>query len=74
MAELGMLKHVESISTVSGGSIVGAAYYLLLKELLERKEKLSRLMERNILSRTNAHQVMGILEEYIELKALFDKD
>ena len=37
MAELGMLKHVESISTVSGGSIVGAAYYLLVKELLERK-------------------------------------
>lgn len=37
MAELGILKHVESISTVSGGSIVGAAYYLLLKELLERK-------------------------------------
>jgi len=37
MAELGMLKHVESISTVSGGSIVGAAYYLLLKALLEGK-------------------------------------
>jgi NTE family protein len=37
MAELGMLKHVESISTVSGGSIVGAAYYLLLKDLLESK-------------------------------------
>ena len=35
MAELGMLRHVESISTVSGGSIVGAAYYLLLKSLLE---------------------------------------
>jgi NTE family protein len=37
MAELGMLKHVESISTVSGGSIVGVAYYLLLKQLLESK-------------------------------------
>lgn len=37
MAELSMLKHVESISTVSGGSIVGAAYYLLLKDLLESK-------------------------------------
>lgn len=37
MAELGMLKHVESISTVSGGSIVGAAYYILLKNLLESK-------------------------------------
>ncbi len=37
MAELGMLKHVESLSTVSGGSIIGAAYYLLLKNLLESK-------------------------------------
>ncbi len=37
MAELGMLRQVESISTVSGGSIVGAAYYLLLKKLLESK-------------------------------------
>lgn len=37
MAELGMLKHVEVISTVSGGSIVGAAYYLLVKKLLEQK-------------------------------------
>ena len=37
MAEMGLLKHVESISTVSGGSIVGAAYYLLLKNLLETK-------------------------------------
>lgn len=35
MAELDMLRHVEVISTVSGGSIVGAAYYLKVKELLE---------------------------------------
>ncbi len=45
-----------------------------LKELLERKEKLSRLIEQNHLSRTNADQVMGILEEYIDLKTLFDED
>lgn len=37
MAEMGMLRHVEVISTVSGGSIVGAAYYLGLKSLLESK-------------------------------------
>jgi len=37
MAELGILRHVEAISTVSGGSIVGAAYYVLLKGLLESK-------------------------------------
>ena len=35
MAELGLLKHVEVISTVSGGSIVGVAYYMKLKALLE---------------------------------------
>lgn len=35
MAELGLLRHIEVISTVSGGSIVGALYYLHLKKLLE---------------------------------------
>ncbi len=37
LAELGVLRRVEVISTVSGGSIVGAAYYLRLKWLLERE-------------------------------------
>jgi NTE family protein len=37
MAEMGILRHVEVISTVSGGSIVGAAYYLAVKTLLESK-------------------------------------
>jgi NTE family protein len=37
MAELGLLKRVEVISTVSGGSIIGALYYLHLKKLLETK-------------------------------------
>ena len=36
MAELGLLKHVQVISTVSGGSIVGVAYYMKLKALLEK--------------------------------------
>jgi NTE family protein len=36
LAELGLLRRVEVISTVSGGSIVGAAYYLRLKWLLQR--------------------------------------
>lgn len=35
LAKLGLLRHVEVISTVSGGSIVGAAYYLKVKKLLE---------------------------------------
>ncbi len=37
MAELDLLRGVEVISTVSGGSIVGALYYLHLKRLLESK-------------------------------------
>ena len=37
MAEQGVLKSVAVISTVSGGSIIGALYYLHLKNLLESK-------------------------------------
>jgi len=37
MADLDLLRHVEVISTVSGGSIIGALYYLKLKKLLESK-------------------------------------
>ncbi|MFB2348480.1 patatin-like phospholipase family protein [Priestia megaterium] len=37
MADLGLLRHVEVISTVSGGSIIGALYYLHIKKLLEEK-------------------------------------
>ena len=35
LAELDLLRCVDVISTVSGGSIIGAYYYLKLKELLE---------------------------------------
>ncbi|MHA2284118.1 MAG: patatin-like phospholipase family protein [Promethearchaeota archaeon] len=37
MAKLGLLRQVEVISTVSGGSIIGALYYLHVKKLLENK-------------------------------------
>lgn len=37
MAEMDLLRDVEAISTVSGGSIIGALYYLRLKQLLESK-------------------------------------
>lgn len=39
MAELDLLRRVEQLSTVSGGAIVGAYYYLKVKELLEEKRK-----------------------------------
>ena len=37
MARHGTLRHVEVISTVSGGSIIGALYYIEVKNLLETK-------------------------------------
>lgn len=37
LAELDVLRHVEVISCVSGGSIIGAYYYLALKNLLATK-------------------------------------
>jgi predicted acylesterase/phospholipase RssA len=37
MARLGLLHQVEVISTVSGGSVIGALYYLHLRELLQAK-------------------------------------
>lgn len=37
LAETGWLRRVSVISTVSGGSIIGALYYLYLKRLLESK-------------------------------------
>lgn len=42
LAELDVLRHVEVLSTVSGGSIVGAQYYLLLKRQLEQTDELGR--------------------------------
>ncbi|MCA9469752.1 MAG: patatin-like phospholipase family protein [Nitrospira sp.] len=35
LAEMDLLRHIEALSCVSGGSIVGAAYYLEIKKLLE---------------------------------------
>ena len=37
LAEVDLLRHVEVLSCVSGGSIVGAYYYLLVRRLLETK-------------------------------------
>ncbi len=38
LAELDLLRHVEVISCVSGGSIIGAHYYLELRRLFDRNE------------------------------------
>lgn len=41
LAELDILKDIEVISTVSGGSIIGMMYYIRLKKLLETKDNSS---------------------------------
>jgi predicted acylesterase/phospholipase RssA len=38
LAELDILRQVEVLSCVSGGSIIGACYYLKVKKMLEKKE------------------------------------
>ncbi|AYQ15964.1 patatin-like phospholipase family protein [Bacillus paralicheniformis] len=38
MADIGLLRHVDLISAVSGGSIIGTLYYLRLKKLYESKK------------------------------------
>jgi hypothetical protein len=45
-----------------------------LAELFERKLELVALMEKQNLSNTNAIMVLNVLDEYIELKRLFDQD
>jgi len=45
-----------------------------LKELLSRREKMTALMKSNALSNTNAEKVLSLLDEYIELKRLFEQD
>lgn len=37
LAEMDMLRHVEVLSCVSGGSIIGAHYYLKVRDLFKRK-------------------------------------
>jgi NTE family protein len=50
LADLDLLRRVEVISTVSGGSIVGALYYVRLKRLLEstRDEEVTRQTYRTL--------------------------
>jgi predicted acylesterase/phospholipase RssA len=39
LADIGVLQQIRYLSTVSGGSIIGAAYYLKVMELLEGRRK-----------------------------------
>jgi predicted acylesterase/phospholipase RssA len=67
LAELGLLRRIEVISTVSGGSIVGALYYLHVKNLLEDKtaQHPSRFRLRGIdLAQQQLHRLKAKTEPY----------
>lgn len=60
MAQLGLLRRVEVISTVSGGSIIGALYYLHVKRLLESKT------DGEITERDYQHVIEKIEEDFLK--------
>lgn len=73
MAEQGLLKSIAVISTVSGGSIIGALYYLHLKHLLESKAdkdisdqdyiKIVQTIETEFLKATEKNIRMNVLSD-----------
>jgi hypothetical protein len=61
--KLGLLRPVQVISTVSGGSIIGALYYLHVKNLLESKT------DAEIVDADYVKLVRAVEEEYREAAA-----
>ena len=62
LAELDVLRHVEVLSCVSGGSIVGAYYYLEVQRLLEAKadSQITRQDYIDIMHRLECHFLKGV--------------
>jgi predicted acylesterase/phospholipase RssA len=62
LAELDVLRHVEALSCVSGGSIVGAYYYLELRKLLQRKtdDEISTQDYIDIVEKIEEHFLKGV--------------
>ena len=62
LAELDVLRHVEVLSCVSGGSIVGAYYYLEVQQLLETRadSQISRQDYVDIVQRLEQHFLRGV--------------
>ncbi len=63
LAELDVLRHVEVLSCVSGGSIVGACYWLLLRRLL---------MDSPVAGPQDYISLVGRLIEHFETAVAFD--
>jgi predicted acylesterase/phospholipase RssA len=64
LAELDVLRHVEVLSCVSGGSIVGAHYYLELRKTLQEKEdrEITRQDYLELVRRIQIHFLEGVQE------------
>jgi len=80
LAEVDALRHIDVLSTVSGGSIVGAHYYLLLRKLLESNPDPSRgcyigivkRLQKDFSAAVDANMRMrGLSNVWVALKLLF---
>src|SRR5204862_2799711 len=62
LAELDVLRHVEVLSCVSGGSIIGAYYYLEIRKLFREKapKHISRQHYINIVQRVAREFLVGV--------------
>jgi predicted acylesterase/phospholipase RssA len=85
LAERDLLKNIEVISCVSGGSIIGAYYYLHLKNLLEKKQDheitrkdyidLVKTIEKNFLIGVQKNLRMRVLTNWgCNMRMIFSKD
>lgn len=85
LAEMDVLRSVEIMSTVSGGSIVGAHYYLMVKQLLESKDdseitqedyvNLVKELQKDFLDGVQQNIRTGAFADFMEnLKMIWSKD
>jgi len=72
LAERDMLRHVEVISCVSGGSILGMYYYLKLRKLLQEKSDSEIMREHYIkLVREMEEEFLDGVQKNLRMRALF---
>lgn len=85
LAELDLLRHVEVLSCVSGGSIIGAHYYLEVRKLLEEKadEEITREDYVGVVRRVQRDFLAGVQRNvrtrvaanlFINLRMIFGAD
>ncbi|MCW8943419.1 MAG: patatin-like phospholipase family protein [Sedimenticola sp.] len=71
LAELDMLRHIEVLSCVSGGSIVGAHYYLELRRMMQfsspdAKQKKVGLSDREITQNDYLNIIETLIDDFLE--------